>query len=243
MASRLFKAVEPREDVLEGTLSDAIFAASLDEVVAGTAPAVYGDPETFFAGTHVGRATDAPRRGARPRRGRQAGRAIGDPSRDEPRRRQDAQPDRAVPRRARRAAARGRVKEFMTAKLSPSSRSSSSRSSSARRPGDRVPRGRRRRRADALGLPRAPARRRGHLLLRRRRRRGVDGAGSDALKQVLGGGSSLILIDELARYLETASGVRSATHPRPPDGLVPDGADGGRRRASRAPASSSRRRR
>lgn len=52
MASSLFKAVEPREDVLEGTLSEAIFAASLDEVVAGSAPAVYGDPETFFAGTH-----------------------------------------------------------------------------------------------------------------------------------------------------------------------------------------------
>jgi predicted AAA+ superfamily ATPase len=48
----LFEVVEPREDVLEGTLSEAIFAASLDEVVAGSAPAVYGDPRTFFAGTH-----------------------------------------------------------------------------------------------------------------------------------------------------------------------------------------------
>ncbi|MCA1680711.1 MAG: hypothetical protein LC777_18070 [Actinobacteria bacterium] len=38
--------------MLEGTLSDAIFAASLDEVVAGSAPPVYGDPQTFFAGTH-----------------------------------------------------------------------------------------------------------------------------------------------------------------------------------------------
>lgn len=31
MAPSLFKAVEPREDVLEGTLSEAIFAASLEE--------------------------------------------------------------------------------------------------------------------------------------------------------------------------------------------------------------------
>jgi predicted AAA+ superfamily ATPase len=52
MAPSLFSAVEPRQDVLEGTLSEAIFAASLDEVVAGTAPPVYDDSKTFFAGTH-----------------------------------------------------------------------------------------------------------------------------------------------------------------------------------------------
>ena len=52
MTRTLFSSVEPREDVLEGDLSEAIFAASLDEVVAGSAPAVYGDPKTFFAGTH-----------------------------------------------------------------------------------------------------------------------------------------------------------------------------------------------
>src|SRR4051794_27387261 len=48
----IFSAVKPRRDVLDGILSDAIFAASLDEVVAGTAPAVYGDSTTFFTGTH-----------------------------------------------------------------------------------------------------------------------------------------------------------------------------------------------
>jgi len=48
----LYDVIEPRRDVLTGTLSDAVFAASLDEVVAGTAPGVYGNPETFFAGTH-----------------------------------------------------------------------------------------------------------------------------------------------------------------------------------------------
>lgn len=52
MTPSLFNAVEPRQDVLEGTLSEAIFAASLDEVVFGSAPAVYGDPTMFFAGTH-----------------------------------------------------------------------------------------------------------------------------------------------------------------------------------------------
>ncbi len=48
----LFDAVEPRSDVLEGTITDAVFAASLADVVAGSAPAAYGDPETFFATSH-----------------------------------------------------------------------------------------------------------------------------------------------------------------------------------------------
>lgn len=52
MTSDIFQACAPRLDVLEGVLSDAIFAASLDEVVGGTAPDVYGDADTFFAATH-----------------------------------------------------------------------------------------------------------------------------------------------------------------------------------------------
>src|SRR4051794_39832556 len=48
----LFSACEPREDVLTGVLSDAIFAASLDEVVADTAPETYGDADQFYASTH-----------------------------------------------------------------------------------------------------------------------------------------------------------------------------------------------
>jgi hypothetical protein len=48
----LFDAVEPRDDVLRGTLTDAVFAASLDEVVAQTAPEAYGDAEAFFASTY-----------------------------------------------------------------------------------------------------------------------------------------------------------------------------------------------
>jgi hypothetical protein len=38
MAPSLFTAVEPREDVREGTLSEAIFAASLDDVVNAPPP-------------------------------------------------------------------------------------------------------------------------------------------------------------------------------------------------------------
>jgi predicted AAA+ superfamily ATPase len=51
MAASLFGAVKPRGDVRAGALTDAIFAASLDEVVAQTAPGTYGDAETFFAST------------------------------------------------------------------------------------------------------------------------------------------------------------------------------------------------
>lgn len=49
---RLIDVAEPREDVLEGTLTDAIFATSLDEVVSGSAPDAYGEPAAFFASTH-----------------------------------------------------------------------------------------------------------------------------------------------------------------------------------------------
>jgi hypothetical protein len=48
----IFSSCSPRRDVLDGVLSDAIFAASLDDVVTGTAPDVYRDADTFFAATH-----------------------------------------------------------------------------------------------------------------------------------------------------------------------------------------------
>src|SRR5260370_25085177 len=47
----LFERVTPRDDVLSGDLTEAKFAASLEEVAAGTAPETYQDAETFFAGT------------------------------------------------------------------------------------------------------------------------------------------------------------------------------------------------
>lgn len=52
MSQSLFDLVQPRPEVLEGLLSDSVFAASLDEVVGGTAPQAYGDPNAFFAGTY-----------------------------------------------------------------------------------------------------------------------------------------------------------------------------------------------
>lgn len=51
MTKDLFNACTPRGDVLAGDLAESIFAASLDEVVRGTAPVAYGDAEQFFAAT------------------------------------------------------------------------------------------------------------------------------------------------------------------------------------------------
>ena len=48
----LFAEVSPRDDVLDGELTEARFAASLEEVAAGTAVDAYGDATKFFAATH-----------------------------------------------------------------------------------------------------------------------------------------------------------------------------------------------
>lgn len=48
----LFERVMPRDDVLSGELTEAKFAASLEDVAAGTAQETYGDAGTFFAGTY-----------------------------------------------------------------------------------------------------------------------------------------------------------------------------------------------
>lgn len=42
----------PRDEVLQGDLQDAIFAADFGELIAGTAHEVYRHPETFFRNTH-----------------------------------------------------------------------------------------------------------------------------------------------------------------------------------------------
>lgn len=52
MSADLFGHVDPRRDVLDGVLSDSVFAASLDEVVAGSAPVTYQDAAAFFDGTY-----------------------------------------------------------------------------------------------------------------------------------------------------------------------------------------------
>lgn len=41
----------PHEDIREGRLAEAVFAANLWAVVQGTAPEVYLDPEEFFRKT------------------------------------------------------------------------------------------------------------------------------------------------------------------------------------------------
>jgi len=48
----LYVAVSPRDDVLAGELTESRFAASLEEVAAGTAADAYGDAGKFFAATH-----------------------------------------------------------------------------------------------------------------------------------------------------------------------------------------------
>lgn len=47
----IYEAATPRPDVLSGELRDEIFAAQLEEVVAGRADRVYQDPTDFFANT------------------------------------------------------------------------------------------------------------------------------------------------------------------------------------------------
>jgi hypothetical protein len=48
----IFDLCKPRREVLAGDLPDAIFAADLWDVIAGTAHKDYRDPVRFFTGTH-----------------------------------------------------------------------------------------------------------------------------------------------------------------------------------------------
>ncbi len=48
----LLSSVTPRKDVMAGELTDSRFAAGLEDVAAGTAADTYGKPETFFAQTY-----------------------------------------------------------------------------------------------------------------------------------------------------------------------------------------------
>jgi hypothetical protein len=52
----VLQACTPRQEVLETELDDAIFAASLGDLVKGTAKKVYADPRLFFQNTHPARA-------------------------------------------------------------------------------------------------------------------------------------------------------------------------------------------
>jgi len=48
-----FAVAIPHEDIVEGRLSEAVFAANLWAVVQGNAPEVYLDPEAFFSLTYL----------------------------------------------------------------------------------------------------------------------------------------------------------------------------------------------
>lgn len=48
----LFDICTPREDILQGTLTEADYAADLAQVLKGTAPKEYQDPAVFFSTTH-----------------------------------------------------------------------------------------------------------------------------------------------------------------------------------------------
>ncbi len=48
-----YAAATPHEDIREGRLAEAVFAANLWAVVQGTAPKVYLDPEEFFRKTYL----------------------------------------------------------------------------------------------------------------------------------------------------------------------------------------------
>jgi hypothetical protein len=49
--TNVLTACKPREEVLEGELVDAIFAADFGQLIDGGAPKVYGHADTFFRNT------------------------------------------------------------------------------------------------------------------------------------------------------------------------------------------------
>jgi Protein of unknown function (DUF499) len=207
VAASLFAAVKPRADVLAGTLTDAIFAASLEEVVAETAPGTYSDAGVFFASTF-------PSGGLKTLLNEALGRLGG------------AKPDGASVIRletnlgggkthnliALYHAAKGRLDpvramEFMDPGLLPGK--------PVEQIGVFVGTG-----AGATTFPAvhgiAPKTAWGYLALQlggvagyelvRTDDEGLTAPGAAALKELFGGRPSLILIDEIARYYETAQG-------------------------------------
>jgi len=205
---QLFDAMTPRDEVLAGTLTDAVFAASLDDVVEETGPKVYRDAAAFFSATY-------PSAGLRTLLNESLGRAGG------------AKPESAPVIRletnlgggkthnliALYHAARGRLDqaragEFMDVEVLPE------------QPIDQVavlvgtgP--------SATGFPTAdgitPQTVWGHLALQlggvtayeaiQREDQALQAPGANQLKRVIGGRPTLILLDELARYLVTARGT------------------------------------
>lgn len=50
--TQIFEACTPRRDILDGTISEANFAARLGSVISGNGPDDYVDPKRFFSNTH-----------------------------------------------------------------------------------------------------------------------------------------------------------------------------------------------
>ncbi|WP_162466148.1 DUF499 domain-containing protein [Streptomyces taklimakanensis] len=205
----LFGMVEPRDDVLAGELTESRFAASLEEVIAGTAPEAYSDTEHFFAATY-------PSAGLKSLLNEALGRIGG------------GKPDGASVIRletnlgggkthnliALFHAARGqldaaRAAEFMDASLLPSE--------PVEQVGAFVGTS-----TGAQSFPEiagiTPRTAWGYLALQvggtagyefvRADDEALTAPGSDAIKRLLGDRPSLLLIDEIARYYQVAKGVR-----------------------------------
>lgn len=205
----LFRVVEPRDDVLAGELTESRFAASLEEVIAGTAPDTYADAGNFFAATF-------PSAGLKSLLNEVLGRIGG------------GKPDGASVIRletnlgggkthnliALFHAARGRLDavhaaEFMDASLLPAE--------SVEQVGAFVGTS-----TGAQSFPEVagvtPRTVWGYLALQiggaagyefvRADDEALTAPGSDAIKRMLGDRPSLLLIDEIARYYHVAKGVR-----------------------------------
>lgn len=207
MATTIFDAVRPREDVLAGTITDSTFAANLDEVVSGTAPAIYGDAATFFAATH-------PSANLRTLLTEAAGRLSG--------KKPDAPPIIRLETNlgggkthnliALYHLAQGRLdkahaKEFVDPKLLPSSPIRLAVFVGTTGGATSFP--------EADGI--RPRTLWGHLALQlggtaayekiRADDESLQAVGADTFKDIFGDGANLILLDELARYLVVARGV------------------------------------
>ena len=67
----IFELTQPRDEVLQGELSEEMFAARLKDVMDGTADPIYSHPDQFFNNTYLPH-----RRPAHP-----AARGVGPPDR------------------------------------------------------------------------------------------------------------------------------------------------------------------
>lgn len=204
----LFEQVDLRDDVREGTISDAVFAASLEDVVTGVAPAAYGDPDVFFATSH-------PSSGLRTLLQTVLGRLTG------------ARPDASPILRLETNLGGGKTHNLIGLYHAVRGRLPAQRTEEfvdpALRPDHAVARvavfvGTS---AGATTFPQTggvhPRTVWGHLALQlggaaayeliRPDDEALTAPGSAVWKQILAGGPSLVLLDELARYLQTAQGT------------------------------------